>query len=212
VFKERDIFPFNDNEAVMMLSQSIYKAIVALQGQNPCFCIRLFVSPSSTVGVLSIIVGDQDVKKAAIVSYREEMYDALHTPKEEQLALLQTHWKISTTRDMMRKVIDAVIEKADPSHDAETLQILLNNIDMLPAEGQYLAQPVVGSRAPDDMSICWFIQRSELEATDKFCNSEVIEIVRIPEWTEIREASIFVTCMFAASMIIKVNKALETNT
>ncbi|MBB20806.1 MAG: hypothetical protein CMP20_15320 [Rickettsiales bacterium] len=211
IYNEDQIFFFNDKQTVMMLSHGIYKDVVALKDQNPCFCIRFYLSPWQTSGVISIIVADQAIERTAVVSYGLEMSKALYTPKEKQLELLQEHWTISSTRAMMRLVIQSIIDKADRSYDAETLQLLLENVDMLPAEGQYLAQPTSADRPLKEMVICWLVNRPEHEDTCRFGNSELIEVARIPEWSETRNHIIFETCMAVVLMIVKVNEAQTLN-
>jgi hypothetical protein len=207
VYNEDEIFFFNDEQTVMMLSHGVYEAVEVLEEQNPCFCIRLYVSPWQSSGVISIVVADQAIERTAVVSHGLEMSEALYTPKEQQLELLQKHWTISTTRTMMRLIIQSIIDKTDRSYDVETLQLLLENVDMLPATGQYLAQPTSADRPPKEMVICWLVHRPEHEDTCRFGNSELIEVARIPEWSQTRNQIIFETCMAVVLMIVKVNEA-----
>jgi len=202
----------NDDDTVMILVQNIWKVYEKIGAQAITLTFQLYISPWKMFGVCGIVATSETVEKAAVVSYDQELADAVCMSKEEQREVMQKNWSLTTTREMMHKILEAIIQKADPSHDAETLQIVLENIDVLPSEGQYFAQMLPGYLEPDKTVVCWFIQRFNTDDPHEMVKSEIVEAARLDDVPKSRYHLIENACGAVLQMICNVNKALEANT
>lgn len=176
--KQRELFLFNDENTVISMTQNIWQTLDKTKKSVLNFSI--YITPHGTSGVLALIASDDCVKKAAMISLGSEMYDLLHTTKEEQLECLDKYWKISTTQALLRKVIQYMLDNPHPSFHIDVLTICLENIHLLPDQEKYFAFPTFIHLDDETCVICWFVQKPDTEDTAKIIRTELIEIARIP--------------------------------
>lgn len=176
---EENLF-LNDKDTAMKLTQQLAKTLELRSGSHSIsFCAIL--APWKGFGLCVSIVYDDAVSNVCMLTYDKGLEDCISMGAAEQDAYLRTRWIVHTTRPMVRMILEHLIQKNSEDCDQGVLQLYLDNVDLLPEKGLFLAEFMPTVSRTGETVYCWLVQLPEAIGEQTMVRSKLLEFKREKE-------------------------------